>query len=85
MCIGLCIVIVDEEENQLDATQYFIALVIGLTCFRHHCAHLQELATIPLIATCTVFTPWLLVGGGHVQGGWLQEASAQTLSQPLCT
>jgi hypothetical protein len=29
MCIGPCIVVTDEEENQLDATQYFIALVIG--------------------------------------------------------
>jgi hypothetical protein len=29
MCIGLCIVVIDEEENQIDATQCFIALVIG--------------------------------------------------------
>jgi hypothetical protein len=31
----------DEEENQLDATQYFIALVIGSTCFWHHCGWLS--------------------------------------------
>jgi hypothetical protein len=43
MCIGPCIIVIDEEGNQLDATQYFIALVIGSTCFRHHYAHLQEL------------------------------------------
>jgi hypothetical protein len=51
MCIGLCIVVIDEEENQLDATQYFIELVIGSTCFGHHYARRQELETIPLIAT----------------------------------
>jgi hypothetical protein len=41
----------DEEENQLDATQYFIELVIGSTCFGHHYAHPQELETIPLVTT----------------------------------
>jgi hypothetical protein len=51
MCTALCIVVIDGEENQLDATQYFIALVIGLTCFGHHFAHRQELATRPLITT----------------------------------
>jgi hypothetical protein len=43
MCIGPCIVVIDEEENQLDAPQYFIELVIGSTCFGHHYAHRQEL------------------------------------------
>jgi hypothetical protein len=33
----------DEEENQLDATQYFIELVKGSTCFGQNYAHLQEL------------------------------------------
>jgi hypothetical protein len=42
MCIGPCIVLIDEEENQLDATQFFIELVTGSTCFGHHYAHLQE-------------------------------------------
>jgi hypothetical protein len=41
MCIDPCIVVIDEEENQLDATQYFIELVIGSTCFGHHYDHLQ--------------------------------------------
>jgi hypothetical protein len=54
MCIGPCIVVTDEEENQLDATQCFIALVIGSTCFGHHYAHRQELTTLPLITTCAV-------------------------------
>jgi hypothetical protein len=43
MCIGLRIAVIDEEENQLDGTQYFTELVIGSTCFGHHYAHLQEL------------------------------------------
>jgi hypothetical protein len=46
MFIGPCIVEINKEENQLDATQYFIALVISSTCFGHHYAHHQELATI---------------------------------------
>jgi hypothetical protein len=43
MCTGPCIIVIDEEENSIDPTQYFIALVIGSTCFRHHYAHHQEL------------------------------------------
>jgi hypothetical protein len=43
---------VDEEENHLDATQYFIELVIGSTCLgHHHYAHRRELETILLITT----------------------------------
>jgi hypothetical protein len=35
--------VLGEEENQLDATQFFIELVIGSACFRHHYDHLHEL------------------------------------------
>ena len=31
---------------QLDATYYFIMLMLGSTCFGHHYAHHQELMTI---------------------------------------
>ena len=41
-------------KNQLDATYYFIVLLIGSTCFRHYCAHYQELATVMLITTLVV-------------------------------
>jgi hypothetical protein len=44
--------IIDEEENQLDATQCFIAIVIGSTYFGHHYAHRPEVAAIPLITSC---------------------------------
>ena len=38
-------------KNQLDATYYFIVLLIDSTCFGHCYAHHQELATIMLITT----------------------------------
>jgi len=38
-----------KNENQLDATYYFIVLLIGSTCFGHYYTHHQELATIMLI------------------------------------
>ena len=35
-----------REENQLDATECFISLIICSTCFGHLYAHHQELETI---------------------------------------
>ena len=35
-----------RKENQLDATEWFIAPVICSTCFGHLYAHHQELETI---------------------------------------
>ena len=51
-----------EEENQLDATQWFIELVICSTCFGHVYAHHQELVTVLLVwhVGCN---SWLLVVG----------------------
>ena len=43
-----------RTKNQLDATYYFIVLLIGSTCFRHHYAHHQELKTVMLITTLVV-------------------------------
>ena len=34
-----------ENKNQLDATYYFIVLLIGSTCFGHYYAHHQVLTT----------------------------------------
>ena len=51
-----------REENQLDATQCFIALIICSTCLRHLHAHHQELETILVLLphmVCNV----LVVGG----------------------
>ena len=48
-----------KNKNQLDATYYFIVLLIGSTCFGHYYAHHQELATIMLITTLVVsFLVW---------------------------
>jgi len=43
-----------KNKNQLDATYYFIVLLIGSTCFGHCYAHHQELATVMLITTLVV-------------------------------
>jgi len=37
------------RENQLDATQWFIELIIRFTCFGHNYSHLQELETIQMV------------------------------------
>ena len=42
------------KKNQLDATSYFIVLLIGSTCFGHYYVHHQELTTIMLITTLVV-------------------------------
>jgi len=41
-------------KYQLDATYYFIVLLIGSTCFGHYYAHHQDLATMMLITTLVV-------------------------------
>ena len=43
-----------KNKNQIDATYYFIVLLVGSTCFGHYYAHHQELATIMLITTLVV-------------------------------
>ena len=43
-----------KNKNQLDATCYFIVLLIGSTCFGHYYAHHQELTTMMLIITLVV-------------------------------
>jgi len=43
-----------RTKHQLDATCYFIVLLIGLTCFGHYYAHHQELATMMLITRLVV-------------------------------
>ena len=43
-----------KNKNQVDATYYFIVLLIASTCFGHYYAHHQELATMVLINTLVV-------------------------------
>jgi len=42
------------NKNQLDATCYFIVLLIASTCFGQYYAHHQELATMMLITKLVV-------------------------------
>ena len=46
MCLSVHRCICVEQKNQLDATEWFIALIICPTCFGHFYFHHQELATI---------------------------------------
>jgi len=54
-----------REENQ-DATEFFIALVICSTCFGHLYAHHQELETILVLLPHMVCD--VLVAGGRLLG-----------------
>jgi len=42
MYIRLYTTVYQKNKNQLDATYYFIVIVIGSTCFVHYYAHHQE-------------------------------------------
>ena len=52
--MSVCPCIVDDMKKgiQLDATQWFIELMIRSTCFGHYYVHHQELETIQIFATC---------------------------------
>ena len=54
-----------EKKNQLDATEWFIALKISSTFFRHFYAYHQELETICVLLPPMVCSAWLLVVGGR--------------------
>jgi hypothetical protein len=60
-----------DKKNLLDATEWFIALIICSTCFRHFYAHHQGLETIRVLLPPTVCSAWLLVVGGQVQDSML--------------
>ena len=61
-----------REENQLDAAECFIALIICSTCFGHLYAHHLELETI------LVLLPHM-VCNALVAGGRLLEAQQQAM------
>ena len=55
-----------REQNQLDATECFIAIIICSTCFGHSFVHHHELETILVLLlhmVCKVF-----VAGGRLLG-----------------
>ena len=51
VCLSMHRCICVEKKNQLDATEWFIALIICSTCFGHFYAHHQELETICVCVT----------------------------------
>ena len=55
-----------REENQLDATECFIAIIICSTCFGHLYAHHQEIETLLVLLPQMVCNG--LVGGGRLLG-----------------
>jgi cell division protein FtsW (lipid II flippase) len=59
-----------REENQLDATECFIAIIICSTCFGHLYAHHQELETILVLLLHMVC--YVLVAGGRRSGAGQQ-------------
>jgi len=59
-----------REENQLFATEWFIALIICSTCFGHLHAHHQELKTILVLLPYMVCNA--LVDGGRRSGAGQQ-------------
>ena len=67
VCLSLHRCICVEKKNQLDATEWFIALTIFSTCFGHFYAHHQELEAICVLLPLMVCSAWLLVVEGQVQ------------------
>ena len=72
-----------REENQLDATEWLIALVIYSTCFGHLYAHHQKLETIHVLLPRMVCNA--LVAGGRRSGAVRQHPSSRTHSLLPCT
>ena len=76
MCVCPCIVAYAQKThthththtNQLDATEWFIALIICSTCFGHFYAHHQELEIICVITAY----------GVRCLGCWLSEVRYRT-------
>ena len=62
-----------EKKNQLDVTEWFIALIIFSTCFGQFYAHHQELETI-----CVLLQP--MVCDVLVAGCWRSGAGQQAMS-----
>ena len=61
-----------REDNQLDATECFIALIICSTCFGHLYAHHQVLETIRVLLP-------RMVCNALVPGGRLLRAEQQAI------
>ena len=70
VCLSVHRCIYAEKKNQLDATEWFIALIICSTCFGHFYAHHLELETIRLLLPTMVCNA--LFAGGRRSGAGQQ-------------
>ena len=59
VCLSVHRCICVEKKNQLDATKWFIELIMCSTCFGHFYTHHQELETISVLFPPTVCSAWL--------------------------
>ena len=72
VCLSVHRCICVEKKNHLDATEWFIALIICSACFGHIYAHHQELETI-----CVLLPP--MVCDASVAGCWRSGAEQQAI------
>ena len=70
-----------RAENQIDATECFIAIIICSTCFRHSYAHHQELETTLVLLLHMVCNA--LVAGGQLLG--VEQQAMHPGRGKLCT
>jgi hypothetical protein len=76
VCLSVHLCICVEKKNQLDTTEWFIALIMCLTCFGHFYAHHQELKTIcvlipPMVCDALVAGCWRSgAGQPAMRSGW---------------
>ena len=67
-----------REENQLDATECFIEIIICSTCYEHSYAHHHELETILVLLPHMMCNA--LVAGGRLLGVEQQAVLKQILN-----
>ena len=70
-CLSVHRCICVQKKTQLDATEWFIALIICSTCFWHFYAYHQELETICVLLPPMVCSALVAGFGGQVQGSRL--------------
>ena len=79
MCVCPCHrCICVEKKNQLDATEWFIALIICSACFGYFYSHHQECETI-----CVLFPP--MVCDVVVVGGQVQDSRLYVRDEGCCS
>ena len=86
VCLSVSRCICVEKKNQLDATEWFIALIICSTCFGHFYTHHHELESISVLLPPMVCSALVAGCRGHVQSSRLcvQEEEFCTTESLKC-